>query len=365
MGTNRQFGNVRKLPSGRYQVRYRKLGRLVPGDRTFKTKADANVFLAQVEADMARGTFIDPTVGQINFERYAKQWLDQRDLRPRTRETYQSQLRYLVAEFGRATLADITPTDVRSWHGKLNRSQLHSNTVAKIYRLMRTIMTTAVDDGLLPTNPVHIRGASKEETIERPLLTWDEVEALADAIHPKFFALVWLAAGTGLRFGELVGLTRDRVDLDGSTVQVDKSLAFEKGKGATLGRPKTVTSYRTVSVPREIMDLVEEYLVDHGPSKADGGGLVFTSVKNRPLINRHFAPFWRRARLAVGRPDVRFHDLRHFAGTEAASSGASLREVMHRMGHSTSDASLRYLKASEQRDREIADSMSDRLRRRA
>jgi site-specific recombinase XerC len=77
-------------------------------------------------------------------------------------------MRYLLAEFGRATLGEITPTDVRSWHGKLNRSALHANTVSKIYRLMRSIMTTAVDDGRIPSNPVHIRGASKEDMIALP-----------------------------------------------------------------------------------------------------------------------------------------------------------------------------------------------------
>ncbi len=114
MGNNRQFGSIRKLPSGRYQVRYRKLGRLVPGERTFATKADANVYLSQVEADMARGTFVDPTRAQVDFAAYARAWLDDRDLRPRTRETYASQMRYLLDEFGLAILGEITATDVRA-----------------------------------------------------------------------------------------------------------------------------------------------------------------------------------------------------------------------------------------------------------
>ncbi len=231
--------------------------------------------------------------------------------------------------------------------------------MAKIYRLMRTIMTSAVDEGLLPANPVHIKGAAREVLIERPLLTWDEVGALADAIEARFSALVWLAATSGLRFGELAGLTVADLDFEKASIQVDRALAFHRDAGAVLGAPKTATAHRQVSVPREVMDIVSCHLDAFEP--VDPHRLVFTSVKGSPLLNRYFAPYWRDARSRVGRSDVRFHDLRHFAGTEAASAGASLREVMARMGHASSDAALRYLKASERRDREIAEALAQRL----
>lgn len=359
MGNNRQFGSIRKLTSGRYQVRYRKLGRLVPGERTFATKADANVYLSQVEADMARGTFVDPTRAQVNFATYAQAWLDDRDLRPRTRDTYTSQLRYLLDEFGLASIGEITATDVRAWHGKLNRGTLHRNTVAKIYRLMRTIMTSAVDEGLVPANPVHIRGAAREVLIERPLLTWEEVGGLADAIEARFSALVWLAATSGLRFGELAGLTVGDLNFERASIRVDRALAFHRDNGPVMAAPKTASGHRQISVPTETMDVLSDHLNAFVP--VDPHRLVFTSVKGCPLLNRYFAPYWRDARNRIGRPDVRFHDLRHFAGTEAASAGASLREVMARMGHASSDAALRYLKASERRDREIAEALTLRM----
>jgi len=89
--------------------------------------------------------------------------------------------------------------------------------------------------------------------------------------------------------------------------------------------------------------------------------LVFTSLRGGPLLNTYFAPRWSKARNEVGLPHVRFHDLRHLAGTEAATAGASLREVMAMMGHASSAASLRYLKASESRGREIADAIGRRM----
>jgi integrase len=212
---------------------------------------------------------------------------------------------------------------------------LHPNTGSKVYRMLRSIVTTAVDDGLLAENPVHIRGAARESIIDRPLLTWDQVAKLADAIEPRFSALVWLAASTGLRFGELSGLIPDDLDLhdpSAASVRVHRALAFQRGRGAVIGAPKTDSAYRSVSIPEPVVERLVEHC-DQFVGVIDADALVFMSVRGRPLANSYFAPFWRRARAAVGLNDVRFHDLRHLAGTEAASAGASLREVMARMGH--------------------------------
>lgn len=360
MAGKRSFGTIRKLPSGRYQVRYRRHGKQMSSGQTFATKADAHAHLSSLEADINRGTVIDPQVGRVQFGNYARTWLVQRDLRPRTRETYESQLRWILGTFEGALLNEITPGDVRAWHGELVHSTLHPNSVSKVYRMLRTILSTAVDDGLIRSNPAHVKGAARESMVERPLLTWDQVAALASTIEPRFSALVWLAAATGLRFGELAGLTVDDVDLFDASVRVRQALGFERGKGATLGAPKTESSYRTVSLPDPIVDRMSAHMSTY-PAAPVGAPMVFTSVKGSPLLNRYFAPYWRKARGSVGLDDVRFHDLRHLAGTEAASAGASLREVMARMGHSTSDASLRYLKASESRDREIGTAIAQRI----
>ena len=353
MGTNGQFGSIRKLPSGRFQVRYRHLGRRVAAGTTFRTKADARAFLAGVETDLNRGSFVDPHAGAITFAEYASWWLEHRPLRPRTRETYASQLKHLLAAFGPARLSDIAPADVRSWHGRLSRTELHPNTVAKIYRMLRTILSTAVEDGLLPTNPVRVRGASREQQLDRPLLTWDDVASIALKIEPQFEALVWTAAASGLRFGELAGLEVRHLDTARAELRVTQALAWQKEVGAVLVPLKSDSAYRTVVVPDQIVDRIQEHINHHRPG-ATADDAIFVSVTGRPLVNRYFAPYWRRATGALELRHVRFHDLRHLAGTEAASAGGSMREVMARLGHSSSAASLRYLKAAEIRDRDIA-----------
>jgi integrase len=364
MARARAFGTIRKLPSGRFQARYWHLGKQIPADVTFATKGDARAWLAAVETDLRRGVHVERAAVASRFGDYASEWLEGRPLRPRTRDVYRSQLKHMTPTFDRALLAEITAYDVRQWHGRLVKSGMHRNTAAKVYRLFRTIMTTAVEDGLIRVNPVSIKGAATERTAERPLLTWSQVERLATAIEPRFSALVWTAAVSGLRFGELTGLDRQRVNLDTGDIRVDRALGFVKGAGPSIGPPKSDAAHRVVAIPPHTCDLLEAHLdsfVEQAPNS-----LVFTSVKGCALLSRYFAPYWHRAKAAADLDDIiRFHDLRHLAGTEAASAGASLREVMARMGHSTSDASLRYLKAAEARDREIASAIGLRLGRSA
>ena len=360
MAPTRRFGNIRKLPSGRYQARYWHLGKQVPADRTFATKADARAWLATIETEISSGRHLAPGAGRERFGDFATRWLELRDLRPRTRDTYASQLAHVLAEFAEVELRHITPSAVRTWHGRLSQSGLHPNTVAKVYRLFRTMLDTAVDDGLIRANPVHIKGAAVERSTERPELGWDEVGLIADAIEPRFRALVWLGASSGLRFGELTGLTRLHVDLASRSVRVEQALTFVRGKGPTIGPPKSAAAHRTVVIPSGVADLVAEHLDTYVDDDPDS--LVFTSVKSSPLVNRYFAPYWQRALREAGLDErTRFHDLRHLAGTAAATAGASLREIMARMGHSSPDASLRYLKASERRDAEIADGIGERM----
>jgi site-specific recombinase XerC len=124
------------------------------------TKTEARAWLASVEPDLRRGDVVDSRSGAERFGNYAQQWFDGRNLRPRTRETYESQLTWILGTFRNTRLRDVDPASVRSWCGRMNRAGLSPNTVANVYRLLRTIMTMAINDGLLRTNPVAIKGTA-------------------------------------------------------------------------------------------------------------------------------------------------------------------------------------------------------------
>ena len=178
---------------------------------------------------------------------------------------------------------------------------------------------------------------------------------LLDNVPQRYRALLLLATFANLRFGELAGLRRNQVDLDACEVRVNASTS-EMDDGRLIdGTTKSRAGIRTVAFPAEIVP----ELVDHLERFADPkpNGLVFIGPKGGRLRRSNFRKFWYRARGAADLPELHFHDLRHTGNTMAASQGASLKELMERMGHSSPRAALIYLHATRERDQKIAAGM--------
>jgi integrase len=361
--TKRRFGRVRKLPSGRYQARYPGPdGTDRPARQTFASKTDASVWLTMKEAEIRRGDWADPDAGKIRFGDYADDWVRDHILKPRTEELYRAILRnHLKPTFGNTDLADIHEGAIRRWRkerltaGPRQARPFGPVTVAKAYRLLHAIMTTALEDGVIRHNPCHIKGAGQEHSDERPIVPVPVLLELLANVPARYRALLLLATFANLRFGELAALRRAQLDLDACEVRVEASMA-ELNDGTLIdGTPKSRAGLRTVSFPPDIVPELADHLdrfVAPGP-----GSLVFVGPKGGRLRRQNFAKFWDRARTAVAMPELHFHDLRHTGNTMAAAQGASLRELMERMGHSSTRAALIYLHATRERDQHIAAGM--------
>ena len=130
----------------------------------------------------------DPDAGRVPFTEYAAAWIAERPgLRPKTIQLYRYLLRaHLQDEFGSYTIASITEADVRRWRAGLLSGGVSPVTAAKAYRLLKSILATAAEDGLIPRNPCRVKGASVEKSAERPVLTVAQVYALADAIGSRY-----------------------------------------------------------------------------------------------------------------------------------------------------------------------------------
>jgi integrase len=238
---------MRRLPSGRYQARYRVDGVVHTAPRTLRTKRDADAFLARTRADLERGAWADPEAGKVPLAECAWRWLDERpNLRPRTQELYEGLLRlHVLPALGNTPLRDLRRPAIRTWHaGLLKGSKPGASTAAKSYRLLRSILATAVEDDLLTKNPCAIRGADVERAKERPIATIEQVYAIADAIEPRYRALVLTATFTGLRLGELRALTRRRLDVLHATVHVVEQMSELKHGELVVGPPKTDAGIR-------------------------------------------------------------------------------------------------------------------------
>ena len=363
MGRSR-WGSVRKLPSGRYQARYRVGLTWHVAPSTFRTKRDADAFLASIRVDLDRGAWIDPDAGTISLEKYAERWLaDRPQLRPRTRELYEGQLRlHILPPLGSMPLGQISPSHVRSWRAeKLSAGKPGSSTVSKCYRLLHAIFATAVEDGVVPRNPCVVKGASAEKPAERPVASIGQVFELADAIEPSFRAMVLLATFCGLRLGELRALRRRHLDLLHRTVSVVEQYQELADGTLVLGPPKTDAGRRTVAIPATIVAELEGHLARW--SRSGPEELVFPSTTGAPLRRATLYTVWARATRATGLQGLRFHDLRHTGNTLAASTGASTKELMSRMGHASARAALIYQHATEDRDAAIAAGLSDLIER--
>jgi integrase len=358
-GRRRRFGSVRQLRSGQWQARYQGPdGILRPADRTFPTKTKAEQWLTQTEADLLAGEWTDPDAALISFAEYAIDWIKERPgLRPKTIEVYTYVLgRHLLPTLGAKALSQIKEAQVRRWRRNLLDGGASPVTAAKAYRLLKAIMNTAVDDGLIRRNPCRIKGAAQDRSPERDVLTVRQVFTLASVIDPRYRTMVLLGVFTSLRWGELAALRRTDIDLTARTVRVQRTLTHLSGGGHAFGPPKTDTGRRTVVYPELISADVADHL-DRFTAASDGA-LVFTSPQGTPLRHSNFRRrIWLTTIAEAGLPAVHFHDLRHTGNMLTAEAGATLRELMDRMGHSSTRAALIYLHGSIERQRAVADTM--------
>jgi integrase len=358
-GHRRRFGSIRELASGQWQARYRGPdGIMRPADRTFPTKTEAERWLTRTEADILNDEWTNPDAGLISFGEFAAFWIEERpNLRPKTAENYRYVLaNHLTPALGSRAIAEIKERNIRRWRKNLLDAGVSVATTAKAYRLLKAIMNTAVDDGLIRRNPCRIKGAAQDRSPERPILSLQQVFTLADFIHPRYRALILLAVFGCLRWGELAALRRTDIDLATRTVRIERTLTELRGSGQVFGPPKTDAGHRTVAFPDFIVPNLTNHLAQFTAPEADA--LVFTSPTGTPLRHSNFRRrAWAKAIEAAGLPAIHFHDLRHTGNTLTAEAGANLRELMERMGHRSTRAAMIYLHSTSERQRALADTL--------
>jgi integrase len=301
-GRRRRFGAVRELKSGRWQARYRGPdGIMRPADRTFASKTAAEVWLTRTEAEILNDEWINPDSGRVPFAEYAVAWIDERpNLRPKTVRPYRYLLRaHLQPAFGALTVAEVKEAHVRRLRRRLLDDGVSTVKAAKAYRLLKAILKAA--------------------------------------------------------------LRRGDIDLEACTVRVDRQLTETISGAPSFGSPKSDAGVRLVP----FRDVIAADLRWHLNCFAQDGddGLVFTSPAGTQLRHSNFyRRAWLKAVEAAGLSGVHFHDLRHTGNALTADAGASLRELMERMGHSSARAALIYLHSTSERQRKLADAVGRQAR---
>jgi integrase len=248
---------------------------------------------------------------------------------------------------------------VRTWlANQRNAGEVSASTTAKAYRLLARILGSAVEAGYIPRNPCTVKGAGVERAPEMRHISVSELTLLSSAIDKRYRALVLVAGYGGLRWGELVGLLRFRVNPLHATVDVAEQVAEINGQFKP-GLTKTQAGLRLVTLPTAAMTALAEHLeryAEPGPT-----GLVFPAAEGGYMRRSNFRRrYWLPATKKAGLTGLRFHDLRHTAATLAVTAGATTKELMERMGHASPSVALRYQHVMRGRDAAIADAL-DRL----
>ncbi len=340
----------------RYEVRWRTR----EGERSkrFVRRKDADAYKAKVEGDELVGFVTDPRAGKVTLSMYAAEWLTARvvkgrPLSPSTRYGYERLLaRNILPHLGPLSLRAITAERVRNWYGSVTLESGHDQ-AAKCYRLLRAILNTAVDDERISRNPCRIKGAGAETAAERPIPTTSEVLALIEAMPARYRLVLVLAGLGGLRTGETLGLRLSDVDSLRSAVHVRQTAQEIPGLGRMVKDPKSEAGRRTVVLPRQAMDAIAAHVDAFGCAPT---GELVTDPRGGPARRSRVSVAWTEAKESVGvDPDMRPHDLRHYAATLTAQMpGITTKELMARIGHSSPRAALIYQHATEERDRQVA-----------
>lgn len=245
------MAHIRKLPKGRFEARYR-----APDgnerSRRFTTKRDAQAHLDQIGVDRRAGTWRDPRAGRVPFADWATEWeATTVHLRASSRARDASYLRnHVLPRFGTMRLDAIDVLEVKRWVADLSAAGLAPATVHKIYQVLSKALRGAVDAGLIAQSPCRRIDLPRIERDEMRFLTPIEIAQLADAIDPRYRAMILVASYCGLRLGELAGLCRGQVDLDARTIRVIENAVEVEGE-IVRGAPKTKAGRRTVPIPRD------------------------------------------------------------------------------------------------------------------
>jgi integrase len=379
------MGFVMKTAAGTFRANWRDpAGR--QKSKTFKTKKEANAYLAEVESAVNRGTYVAPNAGRVRFHVHTERWAASRHLADRTNERTASVLRcHVLPKWSDWPIGKIDNMAVQGWVTDLGK-RLAPATVAKCFGVLRLILRSALRARLIATDPTE--GVTVPSTYQARPLTTTITRAqffgnLLPAIPVPHRAIVATAAGAGLRWGECAGLTWGAVDLDEGLLKVVQVAVETSGTVMLRPFPKTRAGWRTVPLPGWLIGRLHAHR-EHVEGDPGPRTLVFATSNGTGLRRSNFRrQVWRPALVRAGllgsvvelqprtyratwsdkigmewskdfpterdavahvaehaHGGLRFHDLRHSYATWLVSDGVPVNIVRKVMGHERTSTTL-------------------------
>lgn len=325
----------------RYRVRYRKPDHSQTDKRGFRTKRDAELFLASVELRKASGEYIDPAAARATVGQLGRAWLASRShLKPSSSYVYESAWRLHVEPHWRdAQIGRIRYSDVQGWITELSigteaKKPKSPTIVRRCHDILAGILDAAVRDHLIPSNPARGVKLPRRVTREHVYLSNEQVAVLVRA-SDEHAALVATLAYTGLRWGEVSALRVRDIDTHRHRLAIAQNAVYVNG-AIIVGTPKT-HARRSVPYPQFLTAPLAAACQGKQP-----GDLVFDDgngdYQKTPTMTEN--SWWDQALESADLPPMTIHDLRHTAASLAVSAGANVKAVQRMLGHASAAMTL-------------------------
>ena len=338
--------------NGKWQAMYRDVNGKQRSE-TFRSKRDAERFLARTEVAKEKGEWRDPKEGKRTVAYVAEKWFATKAaLKPGTLKGYRIALdKHVLPTLGEIQLARLEPQDIDQWVADLRRQPVGETAIVRAFRVLGAVLDKAVEYRMIPSSPMPSDKPRMPDPKSMRFLTPEEIDVLAWVIDPMHRTWVYAMAYTGMRWSEAAGLTVRHVHPARRRIEIEQQLVEVSGR-ARLQTPKTKNGKRVIPIPKWLADLLAEQIAGKGPDD-----WVF-----RTLLGRHLRPAdfhantWTPALKQAGLEGLRIHDLRHSHVSMLLAQGEDPVTISERLGHHKASFTMdRYAHVTKTRHEEVAD----------
>lgn len=344
-------GHIRKYEGKRgtswmvvYYLGYDETGRKrYTTKRGFRTKKEAEQYLAEVTKALNEGTHVEPS--RQTVESYLRSWLSdkQTQVRPGTWRSYRWLVEYhIIPHIGHVQLGKLRPSHLQRLYTEMQAGNepLSKQSVLNAHRILHQALDRAVKWGHIPRNVADAVEPPKPQRQEMRVWSEEELNRFLEAARNSRYHIAFvLLAATGMRVGELLALRWDAVDLDAGIVRVLRSYSYT-GKGYKLEEPKTESGRRPIDLPASVVEELRRHRARQAEDRLKAGplwddhGLVICTALGRPVLQHNLRTLFMRLVRIAGVPRIRLHDLRHTHATILLKRGVHPKVVQERLGHS-------------------------------
>lgn len=369
------MGTVRQRSDGRWEGRYTASdGKQHSVYAITQPACTAALRAAMNEVD--NGTWREPS--KLTLSQWLDIWLSdyQTDTSERTANKYKSIVKHFKKSIGSVKVSKLSPLHVRRMVKAMENDGLKASTIDNYVRIFRTALNRAIEAGIIKENPAEKVKLPKPTNRNFVIIDRQEIPLFLNAVkatpYENEFAVMLL---TGMRIGEIRGLRWSDIDFKNGTIDIQRQLQPKTKALERFTLPK-YQEVRKIHAPQEVMSALKDQRRKQAEQRLAAGenwyeddittDLVFRKPNGKPHARGSLDRPLKKVGEAIGKPDLRPHDLRHSYAVAALRSGASIKSVQHNLGHKTAKMTVdRYARYTEDTGKTDAAKLSNYLKENA